>query len=118
MEWIERLNKAINYIEENITKEIEYEQVAKIACCSTYHFQRMFAYMADVPLSEYIRRRRMSLAAVELQNDDKKIIDVALKYGYSSPTAFNRAFKSIHGVAPSVIKKRNNNFKSLSSNQL
>ncbi|HCU3062104.1 AraC family transcriptional regulator [Clostridioides difficile] len=106
MEWIERLNKAINYIEENITKEIEYEQVAKIACCSTYHFQRMFAYMADIPLSEYIRRRRMSLAAVELQNDDKKIIDVALKYGYSSPTAFNRAFKSIHGVAPSVIKKR------------
>ncbi|HBE9436398.1 AraC family transcriptional regulator [Clostridioides difficile] len=105
MEWIERLNKAINYIEENITKEIEYEQVAKIACCSTYHFQRMFAYMADVPLSEYIRRRRMSLAAVELQNDDKKIIDVALKYGYSSPTAFNRAFKSIHGAAPSVIKK-------------
>ncbi|MCC0686377.1 AraC family transcriptional regulator [Clostridioides sp. ZZV14-6345] len=105
MEWIERLNKAINYIEENITKEIEYEQVAKIACCSTYHFQRMFAYMADVPLSEYIRRRRMSLAAVELQNDDKKIIDVALKYGYSSPTAFNRAFKSIHGVAPSIIKK-------------
>ncbi|MDB3085620.1 AraC family transcriptional regulator [Clostridioides difficile] len=105
MEWIERLNKAINYIEENITKEIEYEQVAKIACCSTYHFQRMFAYMADVPLSEYIRRRRMSLAAVELQNDDKKIIDVALKYGYSSPTAFNRAFKSIHGVAPSVLKK-------------
>lgn len=105
MEWIERLNKAINYIEENITKEIEYEQVAKIACCSTYHFQRMFAYMADVPLSEYIRRRRMSLAAVELQNDDKKIIDVALKYGYSSPTAFNRAFKSIHGVAPSVIKR-------------
>lgn len=105
MEWIERLNKAINYIEENITKEIEYEQLAKIACCSTYHFQRMFAYMADVPLSEYIRRRRMSLAAVELQNDSKKIIDVALKYGYSSPTAFNRAFKSIHGIAPSIIKK-------------
>lgn len=105
MEWIERLNKAINYIEENITKEIEYEQLAKIACCSTYHFQRMFAYLADVPLSEYIRRRRMSLAAVELQNDNKKIIDVALKYGYSSPTAFNRAFKSIHGIAPSIIKK-------------
>ncbi|MCC0720103.1 MULTISPECIES: AraC family transcriptional regulator [unclassified Clostridioides] len=105
MEWIERLNKAINYIEENITKEIEYEQLAKIACCSTYHFQRMFAYMADVPLSEYIRRRRMSLAAVELQNDNKKIIDIALKYGYSSPTAFNRAFKSIHGIAPSIIKK-------------
>lgn len=61
--------------------------------------------MADVPLSEYIRRRRMSLAAVELQNDNKKIIDVALKYGYTSPTAFNRAFKSIHGIAPSIIQK-------------
>ncbi len=67
MEWIERLNKAINYIEEHITEEPDYDQVARIACCSTYHFQRMFAYMADVSLSEYIRRRRMSLAAAELQ---------------------------------------------------
>lgn len=105
MEWIERLNKAINYIEEHITEEIDYEQIAKVACCSTYHFQRMFAYMANVPLSEYIRRRRMSLAAVDLQDSDKKIVDVALKYGYSSPTAFNRAFQSIHGVAPSFVKK-------------
>lgn len=105
MEWIERLNKAINYIEEHITEKINYEQVAKVACCSTYHFQRMFAYMANVPLSEYIRRRRMSLAAVELQNSEKKIIDVALKYGYTSPTAFNRAFQKIHGVAPSLVKE-------------
>ncbi|WMJ76847.1 MULTISPECIES: AraC family transcriptional regulator [unclassified Sedimentibacter] len=105
MEWIERLNKAINYIEDNISEEISYEQAAKIACCSTYHFQRMFSYMAGVPLSEYIRRRRMSLAAVDLQGKDEKIIDVALKYGYSSPTAFNRAFKAIHGIAPSSLKK-------------
>lgn len=104
MEWIERLNKAINYMEEHLTEEMDYEQIAKIACCSTYHFQRMFAYMANVSLSEYIRRRRMSLAAVELQDSDKKIVDVALKYGYSSPTAFNRAFQSIHGVPPSVVK--------------
>nr|WP_320024224.1 AraC family transcriptional regulator [uncultured Acetobacterium sp.] len=105
MEWIERLNKAINYIEENITEELNYDQVAAVACCSTYHFQRMFAYMADVPLSEYIRRRRMTLAAVDLQGSDDKIIDVALKYGYTSPTAFNRAFKSIHGIAPSLVKE-------------
>lgn len=72
MEWIERLNKAINYIEEHITEEIDYEQVAKVACCSTYHFQRMFAYMVNVPLSEYIRRRRISLAAVDLQDGKKK----------------------------------------------
>ncbi len=105
MEWIDHLNKAVNYIEDNISDEISYEQAAKIACCSTYHFQRMFSYMAGVPLSEYIRRRRMSLAAVDLRGKDEKIIDVALKYGYSSPTAFNRAFKAIHGIAPSSLKK-------------
>ncbi|WP_066495517.1 AraC family transcriptional regulator [Abyssisolibacter fermentans] len=105
MEWIERLNQAINYIEEHITEEINYEQVAKVAYCSTYHFQRMFAYMANIPLSEYIRRRRMSLAAVDLQSGDEKIVDIALKYGYSSPTAFNRAFQSVHAVAPSLVKK-------------
>ena len=104
MEWIERLNKAINYIENHISEEIEYEQVAKIALCSTYHFQRMFTYMANVSLSEYIRRRRMSLAAVDLQNNEK-IVDIALKYGYASPTAFNRAFQSVHGIAPSLVKK-------------
>ncbi|MCL2388336.1 MAG: helix-turn-helix transcriptional regulator, partial [Defluviitaleaceae bacterium] len=100
MDWIERLNKAIVCIEENITEEIEYAQLAKIACCSSYQFQRMFSYIAGVPLPEYIRRRKISLAAVDLQSGEK-IIDVALKYGYTSPTAFNRAFQSIHGIAPS-----------------
>lgn len=103
MEWIQRLNRAINYIEEHLSDTIDYEEVAKIALCSTYHFQRMFSYMANVPLSEYIRRRRMTRAAVDLQNGNK-IIDVALKYGYDSPTAFNRAFQSVHGVAPSQAK--------------
>jgi AraC family transcriptional regulator len=64
----------------------------------------MFSYMAEVPLSEYIRRRRMTMAAVDLQNSDMKVIDVALKYGYESPTAFNRAFQSIHGISPSQAK--------------
>lgn len=105
MEWIERLNMAIIYIEENITGVIDYGQAARIACCSTYHFQRMFAYMAGVPLSEYIRRRRMSLAAVDLQRGEMKIVDAALKYGYSSPTAFNRAFQGVHGIAPSMLRK-------------
>lgn len=106
MEWIERLNGAINYIEEHLGEEINLNEASKIACCSKYHFQRMFAYMADIPLSEYMRRRRMSLAAVDLQSGDNKVIDVALKYGYDSPTAFNRAFKNIHGIAPSQAKEK------------
>lgn len=104
MEWIDRLNATINYMEEHLTDEIDLEEIAKIAYCSVYHYQRMFIYMSGIPLSEYIRRRKMSLAAVELQKDDSKIIDISLKYGYSSPTAFNRAFKSVHGIAPSMLK--------------
>ncbi|WP_085834234.1 AraC family transcriptional regulator [Clostridium merdae] len=106
MDWIHRLNKTIAYLEEHLTDEIDYEQLAQIACCSSYHFQRMFAYMADVPLSEYVRRRRMSRAAVDLQEENAKIIDIALKYGYTSPTAFNRAFQSVHGIAPSLVREK------------
>lgn len=112
MEWIERLNKAINYIEEHLTDEINYDRLGQIACCSAYHFQRMFTYMAGITLSEYIRRRKMSLAAVDLQGGNEKIIDIAEKYGYSSPTAFNRAFQNIHGVAPSTVKNKSVSVKS------
>lgn len=112
MEWIERLNQAIIYIEEHLKDDIDYDQLAKIACCSSYHFQRMFSYMAGIPLSEYIRRRKMSLAAVDLQFGDKKIIDVAGEYGYQSPTAFNRAFQNIHGIAPSAVKNEGVSIKS------
>ena len=112
MEWIERLNQAIIYIEEHLKDDIDYDQLAKIACCSSYHFQRMFSYMAGIPLSEYIRRRKMSLAAVDLQSGDKKIIEIAGEYGYQSPTAFNRAFQNIHGIAPSAVKNEGVSIKS------
>lgn len=112
MEWIERLNESIHYIEEHLTKEIDYEQLGRIACCSAYHFQRMFTYMAGVTLSEYIRRRKMSLAAVDLQGGDTKVVDIAAKYGYQSPTAFNRAFQGIHGIAPSAVKNEGVSVKS------
>ena len=104
MEWIDRMNQSLQYIEEHLTDNVDYAQLGQIACCSAYHYQRMFTYMAGVPLSEYIRRRRMSLAAVDLQGGDAKIVDVAAKYGYSSPTAFNRAFQAVHGVAPSAVR--------------
>ena len=80
MEWVGRFNQAMEYIEEHITEETDYEALGRIVCCSAYQFQRMFAFMSDIPLSEYIRRRKMSLAAVDLQRG-RRIIDIALKYG-------------------------------------
>ncbi len=103
MEWVDELNRTIRYMEEHLTEEIRCGELAKIACCSAYHYQRMFAYLAGLPLSEYIRRRRMSLAAVDLLAGEK-VVDVALKYGYQSPTAFNRAFQAFHGIAPSAAR--------------
>ena len=114
MEWVEKLNQSMNYIEEHLTDEIDYEQLGRIACCSTYHYQRMFTYMAGLTLAEYIRRRKMSLAAVDLQSGDERIIDIAEKYGYRSPTAFNRAFQSFHGIAPSSVKDKGVSVKSFS----
>lgn len=105
MEWLERLNEVINYMEEHLTDEMDMEKISQIACCSSFHFQRMFSYLADVPMSEYIRRRKMTRAAFDLQNGAEKIIDLALKYGYDSPTAFNRAFQSVHGISPSSARQ-------------
>lgn len=100
MEWLINLSKAVEYIEDNLDGEISYEKAAGIACCSAYYFQRMFSYVAGIPLSEYIRRRRMTQAAFELQTKEVRVLDVALKYGYTSPTSFNRAFQSVHGISP------------------
>lgn len=104
MEWLKNLSKAIDYIESNLDGEVSYEKAAEIACCSTYYFQRMFSYMTGISLSEYIRRRRMTQAAFELQSTDKRVLDVALKYGYTSPTSFNRAFQSVHGIPPTLAR--------------
>ena len=80
MEWLEKLNNSIEYIENNLDGQINIDEAAKLACCSLYHFQRMFSYMAGVSLSEYIRNRRMTKAAIDLQNGEK-VIDVSMKYG-------------------------------------
>ena len=106
MEWLDRLNDAMTYVEENLTGEITLEGAARRAACSAYHFQRMFPYLAGVTFSEYVRRRRMSAAAMELVGGGAKILDVAARYGYESPTAFNRAFQSVHGVPPSAARTR------------
>ena len=104
MEWLKHMNDALSYMEDNLEGEISIEKAARLACCSQYHFQRMFSYIIGAPLSEYLRRRRLTKAALDLQNGDK-VIEVAMRYGYDSPTAFNRAFQAMHGVSPSAARK-------------
>lgn len=104
MDWLDRMNRSMDYIEANLRETIDYNEAAKLACCSTYHFQRMFSFITNVPLSEYIRRRRLTLAALELQNTNIKIIDLAFQFDYESPEAFSRAFSKLHGVTPSQAR--------------
>jgi len=106
MDWLNRMNAAMDYIELNLAGDISYDKAAQIACCSTYHFQRMFSFITEVPLSEYIRRRRLTMAAFELQTSDVKIIDVSYEFGYESPEAFSRAFKKLHGVMPISVRDK------------
>ena len=106
MDWSERMNSALDYIEANLDGEVDFTHAAKLALCSANNFSNMFLMATGIPLSEYIRRRRLSLAALELQSSDAKIIDIALKYGYSSPTAFNRAFQNQHKISPQYARSR------------
>jgi AraC family transcriptional regulator len=104
MEWSDRMNAAIGYIEDNLAGEIDYAEAAKIACCSTFHFQRVFMVVLGNTPAEYIRRRRLTLAARELASTDAKVIDLALKYGYDSPDSFTRAFRNVHGITPQAAR--------------
>ena len=106
MDWNIRLNKALDYIEANLCNEIDFEYAAKLAFCSRNDLSNMFYLVTGIQLSEYIRRRRLSLAALDLQNSDEKIIDISMKYGYSSPTAFNRAFQNQHKASPQYARSR------------
>lgn len=106
MDWTIRLNRAIDYIENSLENEIDFDYAAKLAFCNRNDLSSMFFIVTGMQLSEYIRRRRLTLAALEIQNTDKKIIDIALKYGYSSPTAFNRAFQNQHKVSPQYARSR------------
>ncbi|WP_352406773.1 AraC family transcriptional regulator [Acetoanaerobium noterae] len=105
MDTLTSMNKALEYIEENLTDELDYSQISKIAFCSEYHFKRMFSFLAGISLAEYIRRRRLTLAAIELKNKNLRIIDIAVKYGYISADSFSRAFQNLHGILPSEARK-------------
>ena len=105
MDWIEGMRSAIDYIEEYLADDLEIEDIAKCACVSSFYFQRAFAMLCGFTVGEYIRRRRLTLAGIELVSTDAKIIDIALKYGYDSPDSFAKAFMRFHGSAPSAVRK-------------
>lgn len=111
MDVLSQMNAAIQYIEDNLTEPIDLKEVARHAYYSEFHFKRMFSFLAGVPLSEYIRRRRLTLAAFEFQQHNVKVIDVAMKYGYSSPDAFTKAFQKLHQMSPSDARRRGHSFK-------
>jgi len=104
MDWQQGMNRVVQYVEENLTQPISHETLSRIVCCSAYEFSRIFSFMAGVSVSEYIRRRRLSQAVFDIQNTEAKIIDIALKYCYESPTTFARAFKELHGTSPTSAR--------------
>ena len=104
MNWIQGIQKAIDYIESNITDEIDFEEVARQAYSSSFHFQRVFGILCGYSLGDYIRMRRLSLAGEELSKGNAKIIDIAMKYRYDTPESFSRAFTRFHGISPSEAK--------------
>jgi len=105
MDWSERMNAAIDYIEENLADEIDFGEAARRAACSPFHFQRMFFAVNGLTPVEYARRRRLTLAATELTSGNGRVIDIAMKYGYDSPDSFTRAFRNLHGVTPQAARE-------------
>ncbi len=102
LQWIQQ---AINYMEQHICEDIHYDDVAKHVHMSNYNFHRTFSLVVGMTANEYIRSRRLTLAAQELQTTDLSVIDAALKYGYESPESFSKAFSRFHGSSPKQAKQ-------------
>lgn len=112
MDWVNAIEKAIQYIEDHLIEDITIKDVAKYVHISEFYFQKGFAMLCGFTISEYIRKRRLSLAGNEIAGSDIKIIDIAIKYGYDSPDSFTKAFTRFHGVTPTVARKKHTTLKS------
>ncbi|MFD4238904.1 GyrI-like domain-containing protein [Streptomyces sp. NPDC058542] len=103
---LERLNDAMEHIEAHLGERIDVAELARIATTSEYHFRRMFSALAGLPLSEYIRRRRMTVAGAEVLGDPgRTLLDVAVRYGYDTGEGFARAFRAVHGIGPGEARR-------------
>ena len=114
MDWIDGMQRAIDYMEEHLTEDIDYDAAAAQCFSSGYHFQRVFSILCGFTVGEYIRNRRLSLAGAELANSNIKVIDAALKYGYESPDSFAKAFQKFHGILPSQAHSNGRSLRSFS----
>ncbi len=111
MNWLHDMNNALQYIEDNMTNDIKLEDIAKESYSSYFHFSRMFYMLSGINLGEYIRYRKLTLAANDLVTTNQKVIDIALHYGYTTPESFSKAFKKFHGVNPKDAKKSSTTLK-------
>lgn len=105
MDWTQRMNRIMEYVEQHLCDEMLEDEIARLAACPYSVFQASFSQITGIPFSEYVRRRKLTCAAHDLQNTDEKIIDIALKYGYQSADAFRVAFKSLHHLSPTAARK-------------
>jgi len=103
--WIDGFQRSIEYIEQNLSETLDIEDIAAKAALSPFYYQRIFGALCGMTVGEYIRARRMTLAAQELAHSDEKVIDVAFRYGYDSPDSFAKAFQRFHGITPSQARE-------------
>ncbi|MBE6902172.1 MAG: AraC family transcriptional regulator [Ruminococcaceae bacterium] len=104
--WAEGITNAVQYIEDNLTEELDIADIAARAYVSPFHFQRIFSVLCGFTVGEYIRCRRLTLAGEELTMSCARVIDIAVKYGYDSQDSFSRAFARFHGISPSAAKEK------------
>lgn len=114
MDFLQGMNQAVQYIEEHLAETIDRKEVTALTGYSYAYFQRVFSCISGISVAEYVRKRRMTLAAVDLKEKKERIIDVALKYGYDSADAFSRAFTSFHGITPTMARDSDAGIKSFS----
>ncbi|TDB76397.1 AraC family transcriptional regulator [Micromonospora sp. KC723] len=102
---LDRLNEAMTHVERHLDRRVDVAELARIALTSEYHLRRMFSALAGMPLSEYVRRRRLTVAAAEVVAGERTLLDIAVRYGYGSTEAFTRAFRAVHGVGPGEARR-------------
>lgn len=110
--WIDGFQKSIEYIEQNLSETLDIEDIAAKAALSPFYYQRIFGALCGITVGEYIRARRMTMAAQELAGSDRKVIDIAAKYGYDSPDSFAKAFQRFHGITPTAARESGANLRS------